>query len=136
VNPFDLRGPEFLVFYFILSAVVIVALILIRRASESESAPKLDLADPYLIAYLRGGDNEALRVAMVSLIDRGLLIVNGTQIQRASNARPDSVRRPIERALLEAYARPGEATSIFNDSKLKSACASYEETLKKKSPAA
>ena len=46
VNPFDLRGPEFLVFYFILSAVVLVALILIRSASESGEAPKLDLADP------------------------------------------------------------------------------------------
>jgi uncharacterized protein (TIGR04222 family) len=88
VNPFDLRGPEFLLFYFILSAVVIVALVLIRRASESGTAPKLDLADPYLVAHLRGGENEVLRVALVSLIDRGLLKVNGTEITRAKNAVP------------------------------------------------
>ena len=92
MNPFDLSGPEFLVFYLSLAAVVIGALVLWRRASESAGAPKIDLADPYLIAYLRGGENEALRVALVSLIDRGLLIVNGTQIKWASNAGPDSVQ--------------------------------------------
>lgn len=130
MNPFDLRGPEFLVFYLVFSAVVIAALYFLRNASESSSAPKIDLADPYLIAYLRGGEKETMRVALVTLIDRGMLVVNGIQIERSDKARPDSVRRPVEKALLETYARPGQAASIFNDPKLQSACAQYEETLK------
>src|SRR6185295_16874913 len=69
VNPFDLPGPEFLLFYIILAVAVITALALLRRAAESDSAPQVDLGDPYLIAYLRGGENEAPRVALVSLID-------------------------------------------------------------------
>lgn len=130
MNPFDLRGPEFLVFYFILSTVVIVALVLFRRVSESASAPKIDLGDPYLIAYLRGGENEALCVALVSLIDRGLLIADGTHIERAPNAGPHSVRRPVEKAMMETYSRLSDVTAIFNNPSLKSACAQYEETLK------
>jgi len=129
VNPFDLPGPEFLVFYLILATAVIVALVFLRRAAEAESAPKIDLSDPYLIAHLRGGENELLRVAIVSLIDRGLLIVNGTQIKRANHAAPDSVRRAVEKALLERFATTGEATSIFNDPTLKLACEPYQETL-------
>jgi uncharacterized protein (TIGR04222 family) len=131
VNPFDLRGPEFLLFYFIFSIIVIAALVLLRRKLESTSAPKIDLSDPYLIAYLRGGKNEALRVALVSLIDRGLLIYDGTRIEVAANAGPVSVRRPLEKALLEKFATPAEASSIFDDLTLELACDSYQETLKR-----
>ena len=66
MNPFDLPGPQFLLFYLGLSAAVIVALVVARKFAESSAAPKLDLSDPYLIAYLRGGDAETLRVAAVS----------------------------------------------------------------------
>ena len=131
MNPFDLPGPEFLFFYFILSVAVIVTLVVLRRVAESDDAPQIDLSDPYLIAYLRGGDNELLRVALVSLIDRGLLVVNGTQIKRADNAQPSSVRRAVEKLLIEKYATPSEATSIFDDPELKAACEPYQETLKR-----
>ena len=90
LNPFDLRGPEFLVFYIILALSVVGLVVLLRHAFESGQAPKIDLGDPYLIAYLRGGAQEAKRVALVTLIDRGLLILEGTQIRRAETARPDS----------------------------------------------
>ena len=130
MNPFDLRGPEFLLFYIILAAVVFGALFLIRRTFESDIPPKVDVGDPCLIAYLRGGERETLQVALVSLIDRGLLIPNGTQIKRADNASPSSVRRPIEKALMETYAKPGMATSMLNDPKLKSVCQQYQDTLK------
>lgn len=131
MNPFDLRGPEFLVFYILLSIIVITALALLRRVAETADAPRLDLSDPYLIAYLRVGENEALIVALVSLIDRGLLIFDGTRIERAPHATPDAVRRPIEKALIEKFAMPAEASSIFDDITLKMACDQYQETLKR-----
>ena len=129
MNPFDLPGPEFLAFYIIFSVVVFAALVLLRRAAESGEAPKIDLSDPYLIAYLRGGENEALRVALVCLIDRGLLVATGTQIKRADKAGPDSVRRPLEKAVMETYAKPGNASSIFDDLDLQAACAELKATL-------
>jgi uncharacterized protein (TIGR04222 family) len=129
VNPFDLPGPEFLLSYLILSVVVIAALILLRRAAESGEASKIDLSDPYLIAYLRGGETEALRVALVCLIDRGLLIATGTQIKRADKAGPHSVRRPLEKAVLKTYEKPGATSSLFDDLDLQEACAELKAKL-------
>jgi uncharacterized protein (TIGR04222 family) len=131
VNPFDLTGPEFLLFYLVLAAVVIAALVLWQWQSESRSAMKIELADPYLIASLRGGDNEVIRVALVSLIDRGLLIVNETQIQRADHASPDLIRPEIERELIKKCETPREVSALFNDAQVNSACVKYPETLQK-----
>lgn len=130
MNPFDLPGPQFLGFYLGLSALVIVALLVARKVGESSSAPKLDLSDPYLIAYLRGGDTEMLRVAAVSLVDRGLLTATGTQLKRAENAAVDSVRRPVEKELLNKFQHADEASAIFDDARLKATCKPYEQTLK------
>jgi len=130
VNPFNLPGPQFLLLYIIFAGLVVLGLVVWRRRAELSEAPKIDLSDPYLIAYLRGGEAEVLRVASVSLIDRGLLLAVGTQIQRAEHASPDSVRRPIEQALLKKYARSGEVSWMFEDDGLKSACEPYGNTLK------
>ncbi len=131
MNPFDLSGPEFLVFYVIVCVFVIAALVLLRWALESATPMKLDLADPYLVAYLRGGQDETLRVAVVSLIDRGLLIANGTTITRADNVSPDSVRKPLDQALLRKFATPGDITSIFSDPSLELQCEQYKAALKR-----
>ena len=130
MNPFDLPGPEFLFFFIGLSVLAIVALIVTRKVSESSRAPKLDLSDPYVIAYLRGAEPETLRVAAISLIDRGLLVATGTQLQAAENASADAVRRPIEKELLRKFKRADEASSIFDDSRLRATCKPYEHTLK------
>ena len=131
MNPFALPGPQFLLFYIIFGAVVIAGMVFWRRRAElSSSSARIDLSDPYLIAYLRGGEREVLRVATVTLIDRGLLVRNGSQIQRAENASPDSVRRPIEQALLKKYARAGEVSWIFEDDGLSKACEPYGATLR------
>ncbi len=132
MNPFDLPGPQFLLFYIILAGVVIAGLVFWRRRVELSASPaRLDLSDPYLIAYLRGGEAEVLRVATVALIDRGLLVRNGTQIQRAEHASPDAVRRPVEQALLKKYARSGEVSWMFEDDGLLKTCESYGATLRR-----
>lgn len=131
MNPFDLPGPQFLLFYIIFAGAVIGALIYWRRYVESSKTPKIDLSDPYLIANLRGGEAEVLRVATVSLIDRGLLVAEGTTLKRAENAPPESARRPVEQALLKKYARGGEVSSMFEDDGLKKVCESYNVTLRR-----
>ena len=131
MNPFDFTGPDFLIFYVALCAVVIVGSVILRRKIESAPTPRIDLSDPLLIAYLRGGDAETMRVAAVSLVDRGLLTCSGTRLKAATNARSESVRRPVEKELLRKFASGEEAASMFDDSKLKSACKEYEQTLKK-----
>ena len=121
MNPFDLRGPQFLVFYIFFSWLVIVALTLLRRLSEDRDTGKPPIDDPYFVAYLRGGESEALRVATLSLIDRGLLTLKSSgspTLLPGSADRPprtrrtplpsETVKRPIEKRILEAFktARP------------------------------
>lgn len=132
MNPFDLTGPQFLLFYTVFAAAVVAGLVFWRKRAElSSSSPRIDLSDPYLIAYLRGGKSEVLRVATVTLIDRGLLMRNGSHIYRAENASPDSVRRPVEQALLKKYARGGEVSWMFEDDGLSKACEPYGDTLRR-----
>ena len=61
-NPFDLSGPEFLIFYGLLGAVRSGLLWFARRIPR-RTAPRIDYSDPYLLAYLRGGEKEVIRVA-------------------------------------------------------------------------
>lgn len=132
MNPFDLPGPQFLLVYIVFAGLVIAGLVFARRRAElSPSTPRIDLSDPYLIAFLRGGEKEVLRVATVTLIQRGLLVRDGKRIQRAENASPDSVRIPIEQALLKKYARSGKVSWMFEDDGLSLACEPYARTLQR-----
>ena len=72
-NPFDLRGPEFLAFYVILGLAVTAAVVALRRRAESPTRGVGPLTDYLRIAYLRAGPEEALRIATLALMDRGLL---------------------------------------------------------------
>src|SRR5262245_16850586 len=131
MNPFDLHGPEFLLFYFCFSLVVILAIIILRRRAESGPAPKIDLGDPYLIAYLRGGEHEALRVAVISLVDRGMLAMDDRTVRRADHVASDMVKHPIEYEVLKKFGDPGEAHSIFKDDKLKFLFQTYRDKLER-----
>ena len=60
MNPFDL--PQFLLFYAVLAVGSIGWAVMRTRQAEGAVPPKLDFSDPYAIAYLRGGANEAARL--------------------------------------------------------------------------
>lgn len=129
MSPFDLRGPEFLQFYLFLGAMVLLALYLSRRFSEPMGPVRADLSDPYMIAYLRGGQNELLRIMTISLIHRGLLKVSGSTVSVASPKAADGVRDSLERDLLLYFETPGEAASVFSESHFSSTFDHYKESL-------
>jgi uncharacterized protein (TIGR04222 family) len=108
VNPFDLQGPEFLFVYLMYGGLTLLGLVLLRRRRESGPAAKLDLTHPYLVAYLRAGRDEAVRVALVSLTDRKL-VVPGEPHWRAADDADDAIVHPLERALLRRFAGEGDA---------------------------
>ena len=131
MNPFDLSGPSFLVFYIGIALIVIIGLKLAVDEAESGAPRALPLNDPYQIAWLRGGTPEAARIAVLSLIDRGLLAVNGDNLVNLGNAQ-STVREPIERAILARCAQSGTAaTAILNDPAVEHACASYRARLER-----
>lgn len=131
MNPFDLRGPEFLVFYALLGLATLAALTLVRRAWES-SGGRARLSDPYLIAYLRGGVHDALRVATVALVDRGLLQAGGMELKTAD---ADAVKRashPLEKAILEKFQTEDDPRSLFHDLSLEGAARPLERALEER----
>jgi uncharacterized protein (TIGR04222 family) len=131
MNPFDLSGPAFLVFYICAASMVIIALKLVIDEAEGGAPRALPLSDPYQIAWLRGGTPEAARIAVLSLIDRGLLTVSGDNLVNLSAA-PSVVREPIERAILARCAQSGTpATAVLDDPAVERACASYRARLER-----
>lgn len=130
LNPFTLHGVQFLLFYLALMAVTFIVLRRVVRAAEIDPplpAPRLD--DPYLIAYLRGDAEEALRVTTVSLVDRGLLEMEGDQVALRRRRAADLVKRDIEKAVAQAYATPGDGSRVLRDAGALRACSAYRQQL-------
>ena len=131
MNPFDLSGPEFLVFYAAVALMVIIALKLAIDEAEGGAPRALPLNDPYQIAWLRGGTREAARIAVLSLTDRGLLKVSGDNLVNLRSAR-SVVREPIERAILARCAQSGTAATAFlDDPAVERVCAPYRARLER-----
>ena len=99
MNPFDLRGPEFLLFYILFGAVVLTVLNITRREREDDSV-SASISDPYLIAYLRGGERAVVEAAAVALIDRGLMEAVDDEIRAKSIASANRLEE-VEKRLLE-----------------------------------
>jgi uncharacterized protein (TIGR04222 family) len=124
----DLRGPQFLVVYALLAALVLTGQRLVRRATEPHAVPRLRAVDPYLVAQLRGGASEAIRVATASLLDRGLLRVVDQRLYAEPEA-PTIARRPIERAILGTCTVPSTAGHVLVEGDVKRACAPLQREL-------
>lgn len=78
MNPFTLSGPEFLVFFAIaLAAVILSALLCDQVLSQSESTlPGREDLGPYELAYLSGGADAATDAAVVFLVHAGQLVLD------------------------------------------------------------
>jgi uncharacterized protein (TIGR04222 family) len=138
MNPFDFHGPQFLAFYILL---VVAIHLLWRPLARFFCSPtkkvelplrRFDLAnlDPYLLAYLRGQEPETARVAIVSLIDRGLLHANEDKLTTVVGMENQG-NRPLEREILGAFASQQTASIIFKHSGFLAACRGLRDELVK-----
>jgi uncharacterized protein (TIGR04222 family) len=132
LNPFNLPGPAFLLFYLVLAAIVFFVLrqaIRWREFARAADAADLKLTDPFLIAYLRGGAAETITTAFVSLMDRGLLAADDEDRLSAKD-RPDLFSmRPIERAVLQQYATPRRANDAYWEPAILAVCDEFRAKL-------
>jgi uncharacterized protein (TIGR04222 family) len=133
VNPFDLRGPLFLLFYWAAAVLLLALARLGRRRLESGPIPRLSSVDPYTVAVLRAGPREAIRLASLSLADRGLLNVTKPITVTAADGAEDKVKRTLEREILREATSPIPAHTLPERAGLRACCRPIEEDLRSRS---
>lgn len=131
MNPFQLTGFGFLGIYLLFGIAVFCGLRQwLRHAETANVRPQQNMTDPYLIAFLRAGENEALRVATVALLDRALLTSDGQNLKTTNTKAFGAAQRPIEKAILQHYAKSSESHTIFKEGQARVACNAYAKSLK------
>jgi uncharacterized protein (TIGR04222 family) len=124
-------GPAFL---FVYACIILLTLVVcwwrMREADPTANLSPLPLRsnpDPYEVAFLRGGTNEVIRLAIFDLIQRGYLKHaeqhkwSGKTEQRISQAykHPDPRHlSPIESKVFDFFSSPRIATDIFQTDSL------------------
>ena len=91
-------------------------------------------ADPYRIACLRGGPDEAVRLAMVNLVDRDLLTeAKGSALRSTLKAEPAQQRRRLDRVILErCQVSPMTPDEVLADRSVHSTASELETELQQR----
>ena len=126
-----MSGPVFLVIYVLLAIAVNVWLRYDQRQREvAKPARFMEIAqDPYQVAYLRDGIGEAVRLAVFSLLDRGLLEEADGAVRRVRGDADSLARRPIEKAVLLGCKEWAEVSVIQAQRGVSAACQVYQRAL-------
>lgn len=135
MNPLVWPGEKFLPFYAALALVVLLAVHWrARGASEARVNVTFMTSDPCRIAYLRGGASEAIRVAVFSLVDRGLLAPrpDGSLAVKRKDA-PSMVRRKLDQAILAACLGRATPASLLRSRPVRQQAEAYGEDLRRES---
>jgi uncharacterized protein (TIGR04222 family) len=123
-----LAGVPFLLFYSTLVTAALVAIWVLLERTRRSDLPNLripDQLDPYKIAYLRGGDSEVIRTAMVELVEQGWIVQDPTQkvsatkpIQWKTDMQGKSTEsfEPLQRILLENFQVARTGDTVFQSS--------------------
>lgn len=126
MNPFDWSGPEFLLFYFILGVGVLI-FFYGKTREQSSFGKEVDQHDPYLIAALRGGRDEAIRIALLSLIDRGIVKSDSKRKIKKDSKPKAQPKNNLEEAIYRQV--PAKINEIFASGRVQEAAGQYEKEL-------
>lgn len=130
MNPFLWSFPAFLAFYLLYGvALLVLQRRWIKRDGQAASVDLQQLAsDPFRIAYLRGGAAETVKIATISLVDRGLLINKRSNVQIRDLDALKLAQHPIEKDVLQHYLK---MDSIFHmpTKSMRAICDVYRDEL-------
>ncbi len=130
MNVFDWNGPDFLIFYASLGGLCCVLISFWRRFAEYSPIPKIDLKDPYLIAYLSGGPSLCLQAVVMSLVDRGLMESRSNTVVTKKNQALDLALPEIERALLNYFSTVRSTKELETNDGLRRNAEAYGKKLR------
>jgi uncharacterized protein (TIGR04222 family) len=112
-NVFDLRGPDFLLFYLILLFLGLVFAFALRQLLRGPGDGGVDLGKggalhPLEVAYLAGGPKAAIDAAAAALVHREALMVSKTNryLQPRGSPPPQNLH-PLEKAIFEVVSVEG-----------------------------
>jgi len=130
----NVTGPQFLLLYIAVAVAVNLWLRWHYRARERETraGPSSLTNDPYQIALLRAGRDEAIRVAVITLISRGLLVEEDGRLRAPRADAAALVRHPLDRALLEFFKTPTASDLALKSPGAHAACNAYEKELEQR----
>ena len=109
MNPFDLRGPDFLVVYLVVFAVVMALAGLLRwylRLPGGEPQLEVTELSPYEIAYLAGGENLAVNAAIARLVHDDALALDTSHVNLKPGAGAQTaIASDVEGVIMAAVAK-------------------------------
>jgi uncharacterized protein (TIGR04222 family) len=142
----NMPGPSFLALYAVVCGLLLLACWAWGRLSDPSGSPPPvpENPDPYEIAWLRGRENEVIRLAVFDLVQRGCLRVTTKRgwwwfssaqqmIEQDPDEPPPGDPTPIQRTVLDHFVVPQSPGDLFKSSlpgDLRWLCAElYEEPL-------
>ncbi|MFO0899957.1 MAG: TIGR04222 domain-containing membrane protein [Pirellulales bacterium] len=116
LNPFDMRGPDFLLLFAIVYAVSLLFAGVLRFVLRGPAGPACAVQlSPYEKAFLSGGKRRAIEAAVVRLSDERLIDIGPRKLSLSAVwPRPETeTDDPLDEAVLEAAERELPITGLW-----------------------
>jgi uncharacterized protein (TIGR04222 family) len=116
----DLHGPQFLFLYAVFAGILVIAAVFFvdmqDRTGGMAPPPTPSDADPYELAFLRGGANEVIRTAIYALRQKGLIEIVEKGRIKATGVDPGSFELTrLERRVCEAILPAPLISQLFKN---------------------
>ena len=130
--PFNLTGPHFLGFFIAFGLCVVLIPLSRRWTSPShDDSPLPHLTDPMEIATLRAGYEEAARLALIVLNDRGLIKQEGKTLRGLPEG-AQTIREPLELAVFQYFQRGLPPDKLLEDGAVRNLGRKLESSLERR----
>jgi uncharacterized protein (TIGR04222 family) len=138
-NPLaDLHGTQFLLLYAVIAGIVVIAAVFFIDMQDMTGGmappPTPRDADPYELAYLRGGANDVIRTAIYALRQKRLIEIVEKGRIRATGDSPDAFEiTRLEQRVYEAVLPAPTISQLFKGRNLQddveNLCRAYRQRL-------
>ncbi len=136
----NLHGFQFLFLYIcVATSTIFAAWLMVRRQDKTDEMPPLHVPktpDIYEIAYLRGKENEVIRLSILNLISQGYLQISSDKISKNPNHPDPGLLSTLDKQIFAACYNGMEAKDAFTNSTIsniaKNYCQIYQQNLETK----